>query len=60
MIILFFLDFNKSNAISLKSGAIKTSKNSLLISSAVLISIAWLEVKIPPKADTLSHESASK
>ena len=60
MIILFFLDFNKSNALSLKLGAIKTSKNSLLICSATFISIVWLEVKIPPKADTLSHESASR
>ena len=24
------------------------------------MSIIWLEVKIPPKADTLSHDSASK
>ena len=57
--ILFFLDFNKSNASSSKSGAIRISKNSLLIWSAVFLSIFLLEVKTPPNADTLSQAKAS-
>ncbi len=57
--ILFFFPFKISKASALYEGAITTSQNKLLISSAVALSISVLLIKTPPKAETGSPAKAS-
>jgi len=58
--ILFFLDFNFSKASSVYEGAITTSQNNLLISSAVSKSIPLLAISTPPNAEVGSPANASR